>query len=104
VLLVFGAPCQLPSLAGQEHGRTIPLTDLRPNPGVKFNKSVNNGWVNLSYRVDGVLLAAIVGAKSVIGVGLSPAPGAAIFSGFAYMPFEGGAAKLPGFLEVCGPR
>jgi hypothetical protein len=25
VLLVFGAPCQLPSLAGQEHGRTIPL-------------------------------------------------------------------------------
>ena len=28
MLLVFGAPCQLPSLAGQEHGRTIPLTDL----------------------------------------------------------------------------
>jgi hypothetical protein len=29
VLLVCGAPCQLRSLAGQEHGRTIPLTDLR---------------------------------------------------------------------------
>ena len=28
VLLVFGAPCQLRSLAGQEHGRTIPLTDI----------------------------------------------------------------------------
>jgi hypothetical protein len=28
VLLVFGAPCQLRLLAGQEHGRTIPLTDL----------------------------------------------------------------------------
>jgi hypothetical protein len=28
VLLVFGAPCQLQSLAGQEHGRTIPLTDM----------------------------------------------------------------------------
>ena len=27
VLLVFGAPCQLQSLAGQEHGRTIPLAD-----------------------------------------------------------------------------
>jgi hypothetical protein len=27
VLLVFGAPCQLRSLAGQEHGRTIPLAD-----------------------------------------------------------------------------
>src|SRR5882672_11440033 len=26
-LLVFGAPCQLRWLAGQEHGRTIPLTD-----------------------------------------------------------------------------
>jgi hypothetical protein len=29
VLLVFGAPCQLRLLAGQEHGRTIPLTDVR---------------------------------------------------------------------------
>src|SRR3984957_14389234 len=28
VLLVFGAPCQLRLLAGQEHGRTIPLADL----------------------------------------------------------------------------
>jgi hypothetical protein len=28
VLLVVGAPGQLPSLAGQEHGRTIPLTDI----------------------------------------------------------------------------
>jgi hypothetical protein len=25
VLLVFGAPCQLRLLAGQEHGRTIPI-------------------------------------------------------------------------------
>jgi len=30
VLLVFGAPCQLRLLAGQEHGRTIPLADLKP--------------------------------------------------------------------------
>jgi hypothetical protein len=28
VLLVSGAPCQLQSLAGQEHGRTIPLADI----------------------------------------------------------------------------
>jgi hypothetical protein len=27
-LLVFGAPCQLSLLAGQEHGRTIPLADV----------------------------------------------------------------------------
>jgi len=25
---MFGAPCQLQSLAGQEHGRTIPLAEL----------------------------------------------------------------------------
>src|SRR5258707_193375 len=30
VLLVFGAPCQHKKLAGQEHGRTIPLADLGP--------------------------------------------------------------------------
>jgi len=29
VLLVFGAPCQLQSLARQEHGRTIPLAEIR---------------------------------------------------------------------------
>jgi hypothetical protein len=28
VLLVVGAPCQLKTLAGQEHGRTIPLADF----------------------------------------------------------------------------
>jgi hypothetical protein len=27
-LLVVGTPCQLRTLAGQEHGRTIPLTDI----------------------------------------------------------------------------
>src|ERR1700691_6346768 len=30
VLLVFGAYCQLRSLAGQEHGRTIPLAENLP--------------------------------------------------------------------------
>jgi hypothetical protein len=28
LLLVFGAPSQLLSLVGQEHGRTIPLADI----------------------------------------------------------------------------
>ena len=27
VLLVFGAPCQISSLAGREHGRTIPFIE-----------------------------------------------------------------------------
>jgi hypothetical protein len=50
VLLVFGAPCQLRLLAGQEHGRTIPLTDSGrcarnhaagpSTPSVKLNKAV----------------------------------------------------------------
>jgi hypothetical protein len=31
VLLVCGAPCQLRLPAGQEHGRTIPLTDFAPH-------------------------------------------------------------------------
>src|SRR6266436_3121547 len=30
VLLVLSAPCQLLILAGPEHGRTIPLTDIGP--------------------------------------------------------------------------
>jgi hypothetical protein len=28
--LVFGAPCQIRLLAGQEHGRTIPLAEVLP--------------------------------------------------------------------------
>jgi hypothetical protein len=31
VLLVFGAPCQLKTLAEQERGRTIPLADIDRN-------------------------------------------------------------------------
>src|ERR1700721_4012033 len=33
VLLVFGAPCQLRSLTGQEHGRTIPFPDVEARDG-----------------------------------------------------------------------
>src|SRR6266851_232684 len=32
VLLVFGAPCQRNLLAGQEHGRTIPLAEAQRAP------------------------------------------------------------------------
>jgi hypothetical protein len=34
MLLFFGAPGQLQSLAGQEHGRTIPLTDIERAQGL----------------------------------------------------------------------
>ncbi len=66
-------------------------------------KLVINGWINLTYGVDPALLNALTEAKSV-GVGLSPAPGAAFFEGFGNMPFGGGREKLPGFLEVCHSR
>jgi hypothetical protein len=68
------------------------------------SKTNKNGEINLFYRVDDALLCIIIETKSTVGVGLSPAPGAAIFSGFNYMPFSGGAVKLPGFLQVCGHR
>ncbi|QOZ69337.1 hypothetical protein WN72_25745 [Bradyrhizobium arachidis] len=32
VLLVLSAPCQLLVLAGPEHGRTIPLADVKQPP------------------------------------------------------------------------
>jgi hypothetical protein len=69
-----------------------------------LEKKVLNGWINLTYRLDNQLLSVIAGAKSEIGVGLAATPQAAVFDGFAHMPIQGGAAKLPGFLQVCGRR
>jgi hypothetical protein len=60
VLLVFGAPCQLPLLAGQEHGRTIPLTDLRPNGPRCFD------WCRLFQppsQLNGLLLIYLKGSS-----------------------------------------
>jgi hypothetical protein len=64
-------------------------------------EDVKNGWINLTYTVDDRLLSTVVAARSYIGIGLSPAPGAAIFEGFDRMPFDGAVAKLSGFLQVC---
>ena len=41
-LLVFGAPCQLSLLAGQEHGRTIPLADISPVDGHSRGKQAGS--------------------------------------------------------------
>jgi hypothetical protein len=43
VLLVFGAPCHLRSLAGQQHGRTIPLADMHPYFGRPISRMSNTG-------------------------------------------------------------
>jgi len=45
VLLVFGAPCQLRLLAGQEHGRTIPLADMGPVNAARHGTSPSIGAV-----------------------------------------------------------
>ncbi|QDW39907.1 hypothetical protein FFI89_023850 [Bradyrhizobium sp. KBS0727] len=54
VLLVCGAPCQLRLLAGQEHGRTIPLGDLNP-PGE--TAEIPHCSRLLSHRRSAILLA-----------------------------------------------
>jgi hypothetical protein len=67
----------------------------------RLRRKVNNhGTINLEYRLDPSLLAAIAGTKTV-GVGLQSNAEAAIFNGFDNMPFAGGAVKLPGFSQVC---
>src|SRR6201991_1212860 len=52
VLLVFGAPRQLRSLAGPEHGRTIPLADvgcLAASFGLDGRKSYRELWLESLY-------------------------------------------------------
>jgi hypothetical protein len=44
VLLVFAAHCQLPSLAGPEHGRTIPLADIIGGLGDGRFATVSDGY------------------------------------------------------------
>jgi hypothetical protein len=48
VLLVFGAPCQLRLLAGQEHGRTIPLADPRGQFTLTSRVNVTSGVLRAS--------------------------------------------------------
>jgi hypothetical protein len=44
VLLVFGAPGQLKTLAGQEHGRTIPLADVAAKMSVCLWETSSSGY------------------------------------------------------------
>jgi hypothetical protein len=65
VLLVFGAPCQLALLAGREHGRTIPLTDLRLNDGSVYRQvsltDNQRGEIDQAIKFDGVPLSLSLG-------------------------------------------
>jgi hypothetical protein len=63
-------------------------------------KSIKNGMINFTYRVDPGLMAAISKA-SLVGVGLQPSVQAKVFLGFDGVPFGDGAKKLPGLISVC---
>src|SRR6202023_2530921 len=54
VLLVFGAPCQLRLLAGQEHGRTIPLADLGRTYRRRYRSSQWEGEAGLPPITTGI--------------------------------------------------
>jgi len=53
VLLVFGAPSQLRSLAGLEHGRTIPLADIG-----QLNDLTGGGSFSVEARAAAAILVA----------------------------------------------
>jgi len=56
--------------------------------------------INALYHLNAKILAALRQAKRV-GLALQPTREAAIFVGFDDLPFQEGAAKLPGLLGVC---
>src|SRR6266496_6850912 len=53
LLLVFGAPCQLLSLVGPEHSRTIPLPDMIHETGEKITVMIRRRQIGsiLSRRI-----------------------------------------------------
>ena len=63
MLLVFGAPCQLRSLAGQEHGRTIPLAALlhKRRRAFPIRLSPKEAWWNLhdTERINGLRMPMV---------------------------------------------
>ena len=68
--------------------------------GRRLMKEMKNGWINLMYSVDPVMMSAI-GKATTVGIGLQPTTEAAFFAGFDDLPFDEGRAKLPGFLRAC---
>jgi hypothetical protein len=68
--------------------------------GRRLMKEMKHGWINLMYRVDLMMMAAI-GKATTVGIGLQPTNEAAFFAGFDDLPFDEGRAKVPGFLKAC---
>jgi hypothetical protein len=65
VLLVFGAPCQRNLLAGQEHGRTIPLAD-QPRSSLSVNR--DNESPGAPARYPTILRTADNRANALVGL------------------------------------
>jgi hypothetical protein len=74
-------------------GELIPLHDLRI---LRFN---DYGRINLMYHVTSEILTKLRTAKR-IGFHLQHSPDAPMFVGYDNFPFEDGATKLPGLLDV----
>jgi hypothetical protein len=51
VLLGFGAPSQLRLLAGQEHGRTIPLLDVAPS---HWYPAIHRSTLSIVHSINGI--------------------------------------------------
>ena len=84
VLLVFGAPCQLRLLAGQEHGRTIPLPDIDLPVQTRYTDPTLGVWSG--NRNDG---AFVTGACAAAGNLASLA-----FSEVAMLPYSSSAVPM----------
>jgi hypothetical protein len=67
----------------------------------RIERKVKNGWINAIYALNDQYLSMIRNAREV-GLAMQPTSDSAYFAGFDSMPFGQGAAKLPGFLAVCG--
>jgi hypothetical protein len=74
-------------------GEYFPLHELR------IKRLNDHGRINLMYNVTPEILAKLRTAKN-IGYHLQHLPDSAMFVGYEAFPFEEGAAKLPGLLDV----
>lgn len=65
-----------------------------------FRTVNNDGLIHAMYKLERSHIALIAKSKEV-GLAMSPSVDSQVFLGFAAIPFEEGAAKLPGLLKTC---
>ena len=67
---------------------------------LKISRENLNGFHNALYHLDSQILAALMHAKNV-GFTVQYTSESPMFFGFDTLPFQEGAAKLPGILGIC---